>query len=176
MNRTALYLITSLYTVTTSPPAHWRWPRTNEMNSDSSPPRLFATSHLAHPAKPRRHVVTRGQKNGLDREKVHCGLHRWCRPLMCVWLWQKQWSRNNNCSRNHNRTPHRRLLTLSHRKIIRKCQFAFFALSWHVNTSKDATNKLNNFQPMSPLINLYISIWMCYKCFLLSSKSKLIYW
>ena len=35
---------------------------------------------------------------------------------VCAWLWQKQWSRNNNCSRNHNRTPNRHLLIRSHCK------------------------------------------------------------
>ena len=60
---------------------------------------------------------------------------------------------------NHNRTPHRHLLTLSHRKIIKKCQFAFVALSRHVGTFKHATNKLNNFQSMSLLIiNIYLDV------------------
>ena len=49
-------------------------------------------------AKPR-HL---GWKNGLDREKVHCGLCRCCRPPAS----QKQWSHNNNCRGNNNNHTH----------------------------------------------------------------------
>ena len=83
------------FTVTTSPPANWRWPRTNEMNSESSL-RLFATSHLAHPAKPRRH---KGSKKRPWSWKGPLWSPQMMPPAyMCVWLWQKQWSRNNNWS------------------------------------------------------------------------------
>ena len=58
---------------------------------------------------------------------------------------------------NHNRTPHRHLLALSHRKIIKNVNSP---LSLHVrSTLKDASNKLNNFQSMSLLIiNIYLDV------------------
>ena len=47
--------------------------------------------------------------------------------LLCVCVaLAKTMIAQQQLKQNHNRTPHRHLLTLSHCKIIKKCQFAFF--------------------------------------------------
>ena len=79
---------------------------------------------------------------------------------------------------NHNRTPHRHLLALSHRKIIKKCQFAFFLLfpdMWGARWR--CIKKLNNFQSMSLLIiNIYLDVLQMFSVILQIKIDLLINW
>ena len=140
-----------------------------------NPPLLGFLRPPTWPTRPNQDV-TRGRKNGLDREKVHCGLHRWCLPLMCVCVaLAKTMIAQQQLRQNHNRTPHRHLLALSHRKIIKKCKFAFFLLYPDIRTRSNM-QQINSTMFNQCIFLSSTSIWMCYKCFLLFSKSKLIYW